>query len=566
LLSGSEALVRGLAAARVRRAWSFPGSPLTKAEQGLDHLPAKGPLRHQFTVNENVAATLALGGALLTYHGTAMLMKHVGINVAMDALSSFGAINELRSACLLVEGLDPTPKSSQNAQDNRGSLANVARLPQIEAATPDEIYHLLRIGALASLRGGLPIVIRVGRRGLDAKEDLHELPPDLPEGTPTFARAAGPYVCTADTYRFHTEKRARRLQALLPLAEALAQPLGPNTDGGTLGVVMAGHLTPQAQARAWARRCSSLRLGMCWPLPKKKLLEFLRDREEVLVLEEGEPFLESELQAMAHREGLGCRVVGAGGRRPQLLDDDRLDQALNRFAGRLRAESDPPLRDALAWRAVYEATMLPPDDGEPWALHLARIRGSLPGFSPNDPRATLLRALRGLDRPTLIAADPSASGVLGIRDRLVDVKMQMGGAAPTAGALAEAVELEERAGAGAPLAVALIGDTNHYHSEINGILDNAIARREVLHVLIVNRKSEMTSGVRTPYLSDEALEAQLRSAGLQVATAQLDDPGLSSAVQYVASRSGPRALVCYAAPEKADKGDKGGDPTGQIDG
>src|SRR5581483_11993046 len=209
------------------------------------------------------------------------------------------------------------------------------------------------------------------------------------------------------------------------------------------------------------------------------------------------------------------------------------------------------LRDALAWRPIYEAAQLPPDDGEPWALHLARIRGGLPAFAAADPRQVLLRALRGLDRPTLIAADPSTTGVLGIRDRLVDLKMQMGGAAPAAGALAEAVELEERAGAGAPLAVALIGDTNHYHSELNGILDNAIARREVLHVIVVNRRSEMTSGVKTPYLSDEALEAQLRSAGLQVATAQLDDPGLSSAVQYAASRSGPRALVCYGS----DKGE-----------
>ena len=139
--------------------------------------------------------------------------------------------------------------------------------------------------------------------------------------------------------------------------------------------------------------------------------------------------------------------------------------------------------------------------------------------------------------------------MLGIRDKLVDVKMHMGSAAPIAGALASAAEVEERPGA--PLAVALIGDTNHYHSELLGVLDNAIARREVLHVLVVNRRSEMTAGVRTPYLADDALETQLRSAGLHVATASLDDPGLASAVAYSASRSGPRALLCYgesAAP------------------
>src|SRR5581483_4692826 len=75
VLTGSEALARALAAARVRRAWSFPGSPLTKVEQALEQ--GKLP-QHRFTVNENVAATLALSGALLTHNATAMLMKHVG--------------------------------------------------------------------------------------------------------------------------------------------------------------------------------------------------------------------------------------------------------------------------------------------------------------------------------------------------------------------------------------------------------------------------------------------------------------------------------------------------------
>ena len=33
---------------------------------------------------------------------------------------------------------------------------------------------------------------------------------------------------------------------------------------------------------------------------------------------------------------------------------------------------------------------------------------------------------------------------------------------------------------------------------------------------------------------------------------QLDDPGLGAAVAYAASRSGPRALVCYAPASLAD--------------
>lgn len=551
MLTGNEALARALAASRIRSAWSFPGSPLTKLELMLDGKSAQG-LMHRFTVNEHVAASLALGGALLTGHGTCALMKHVGINVALDTLATFGVINELRSPALFVEGVDAGPATSQNAQDNRAALASAVHLLQLEAGSADEVYQLTRLGGQVSLRAGMPVLVRVNARALESRGAVQEAPPHLPEGAlMMFSRAAGPYVSTAATYRYHVEKRGRRLQRLQPFVEALAvKTIGDSSRG----VVLAGTLGPTAHARAWSRRLSTLRLGAAWPLPREALLALMKGRDEILVLEEGEPFLERELQAFAHREWLECRVRGAGETRPQKLDDERIDTLLGRFGGRVRADVDPVVRATNDWKAASEAlAAIGDDDGEPWPLYLARLRPRMKAFAANDPRITLLQSLRKLDRPTIIVSDPSATGVLGLRDRLVDVQLHMGCAAPIAGALADAAEVEEQPGA--PLAVALIGDTNHYHSELLGIVDNAIARREVLHVVVVNRRSEMTAGVKTPYLPDDALEAQLRSAGLHVATASLDDPGLAAAVAYSASRHGPRVLVCYGATRGEDLDD-----------
>ena len=542
MLTGNEALARALSSARVRAAWSFPGSPLTRVEVLLEKKLV--PVPHRFAVNEHVAVSMALGGALLDQHNTCALLKHVGVNVALDALATFGLVNELRSAALIVEGVDCAPATSQNAQDNRAAMASVARLPQLEAGSADEVYHLTRLAAQASLKLGMPLGVRVGARSLDDKANVQEAPPGLPAGKPTFARATGPFVCTAATYRYHMDKRQRRLQQLQPLLDALTVRTG---DEGGKAVILAGHLGPRAHARSWARRLPTLRLPASWPLPRESVTKFPLARDEVLVLEEGEPFLEREIQALVHREGLACKVRGAGGARPLAIDDERLDVLLGRFGGRVRADIDPVVREAAAWKAAAELIAgLADDDGEPWPLFLARTRKQMKTFAPADPRLTLLRSLRQLERPTLIVGDPGTTGLLGIPERLVDVKMHMGSAAPVAGALAAAQEVEERAGT--PLAVALIGDTNHYHSELNGVLDNAIARREVLHVLVVNRCSEMTAGVKTPYLADDALEAQLRSAGMHVATASLDDPGLGAAVAYAASRPGPRALVCYGTP------------------
>jgi hypothetical protein len=73
-------------------------------------------------------------------------------------------------------------------------------------------------------------------------------------------------------------------------------------------------------------------------------------------------------------------------------------------------------------------------------------------------------------------------------------------------------------------------------------------------VIVVNRHASAGATLKTPSLPDEALETQLRAAGLHVATASMDDPGLGAAVAYAASRHGPRALICYgtARPDDLD--------------
>jgi hypothetical protein len=160
---------------------------------------------------------------------------------------------------------------------------------------------------------------------------------------------------------------------------------------------------------------------------------------------------------------------------------------------------------------------------EKWPEAFEQAREQMPAFPPQDPRLGLFLRLRTLVRGGVICTDPGVTGVLGIRDGWVDLKLQMGCAAPAAGALCDA---------GVP-GIAVMGDTNFYHSELSGVMDNTIAQRDVLHVLVRNRKSEMTAGVRTPYLSDPALEQMLRGMGLSLL------PDLDAA----AREKGPRMVI-----------------------
>ncbi len=45
-----------------------------------------------------------------------------------------------------------------------------------------------------------------------------------------------------------------------------------------------------------------LKLGMCWPLPEKKIRDFAASVDELYIVEELDPFLETQIKAM----GIEC--------------------------------------------------------------------------------------------------------------------------------------------------------------------------------------------------------------------------------------------------------------------
>jgi TPP-dependent indolepyruvate ferredoxin oxidoreductase alpha subunit len=549
VLTGNEALARALGASRLRVSHGFVGVPLHRFVDGMAARPPAG-LSHHPSSSDLRAAGLALGGALLTGAGTCLVLRAGGVNVALEALATLGLLNELSAPTIVIAGVDPGPASAATAQDDRSTLAHVCHLPQLDPGSPAELYHYTRLAVQASRRGGLPVVVRVGSRALDATGPVQETPADAaPDAGPlAFSRAGGPYLISSSTYRYHVDKRARRLAQLEGLATALCVRTG---EGGPAGVVLAGHLGPRTQAKIAARRIPTLRLGTAWPLPRQQLENFLADKREVLVLEEGEAFIEHALQAMAHRAGIACRVRGLDDRRPQRLDEDRLENAMRRM-GAVIDDPSPVDRDSSAYTAATESIgTLAPIDIEPWPLYLARTRKKLWGFSSHDPRARLLEGIRALPRPTMVVADPSAAALLGFRERFIDVKAGFGLAPSVAGALSEAVEIEEAQGK--PLAVALIGDLNVFQSSLLGIIDNVAQQREVLHVILAREHESLAPGLSAAGASAASLiEAQLRALGLPYLVATLKGDDALEALRTIAAESGPRALLYVGAPGRED--------------
>ena len=95
--------------------------------------PGRPTWPFEFSTNEKVALEVAAGAAAWGWR-VLCAMKHVGLNVAADALMTLAYVG-VKGGMVIVSADDPSLFSSQNEQDNR-YYAKMAGLPMLEPATP----------------------------------------------------------------------------------------------------------------------------------------------------------------------------------------------------------------------------------------------------------------------------------------------------------------------------------------------------------------------------------------------------------------------------------------------
>jgi len=541
-----SAFATALVAGGVELVTAFPGSPTTALALYIEANAAQLGVEFRWAINENVALSQAFGAAM-GGRGAAALVKHVGVNVAADALQVMGVVHGLAAPLLLIEGADAKPGSSQSAQDNRSLYAGSPQLLVLSPTSPAEIAELVVDACTISRAAGMLVVVRGDARCFTSKGAV-QVPtrPSAPLPSP-FAPwpARGWALATsARTYVDHLELRREVFERLRPWIElrAFGFGLGVNLH---LAVVVAAHLGCEVAASLRARRLPGLRLTIEHPLPEQRLIALAGRVSEIVVLEECAPLLEQQLRALIHRAGLRTKVVGRAGlgdlRPVGRLEGEPLTTLLNLIERRC-----PPGQRSREIGESHPGTVQPAEllDGFPARLEQARaaLDQAKPasGFPASDPRQALFTVLRGLRPETFIATDPGITGVLALADHGCDVKMHMGGAVPIAAGWSRARREPDRS-----LAIAVVGDTNLPHSEWLGLLDAIDHGDDLLVVIADNGASEMTQRIVTPRLSPERARASLEAAGLPcthaVATTNLDDPWVAC-LREAAAKPGPRLV------------------------
>src|SRR5512133_2401935 len=135
LLLGNEAIARGAVEAGVAFASTYPGTPSSEIALNLFQVAQESDLYFEFSTNEKVALEVAAAAANCGVRSMVM-MKHVGLNVAADALMTLAYVG-VKAGMVILTADDPSMFSSQNEQDNR-YYARFAGLPMLEPSSVDE--------------------------------------------------------------------------------------------------------------------------------------------------------------------------------------------------------------------------------------------------------------------------------------------------------------------------------------------------------------------------------------------------------------------------------------------
>lgn len=157
LMTGNEAVARGLYEAGVAFASAYPGTPSTEILENVAE-KYKDSIACEWAPNEKVAFEAAVGASFVGGRSFAA-MKHVGLNVAADPLLTF-AYTGVNGGMVFVSADDPGLHSSQNEQDNR-FYARMGKFIMLEPSDSQEAKDMAVMGYELSEQFDSPVMLRM---------------------------------------------------------------------------------------------------------------------------------------------------------------------------------------------------------------------------------------------------------------------------------------------------------------------------------------------------------------------------------------------------------------------
>jgi len=289
LISGNEAIARGIYEAGIEICSAYPGTPSTEILENAARY--KDDVYCEWAPNEKVAAEVAYGAAVAGSRSLCA-MKHVGLNVAADPLFTAGYMGTT-AGYIIVTADDPSMHSSQNEQDNR-YYARAAKIAMVEPSDSQECKDFVSFACEISEKFNTPVLFRTTTR-VNHSKTLVEFGERKGRDAVPYQRNVRKYVCTpANAYQNHpvVEERLKALEEYGNTCPLNHMELNDSRIG-----VISSSIAYQYAKEAFPEGTSFLKLGLTYPLPMDLIRSFAAKVDKLYVIEELEPFMEQEIRA-----------------------------------------------------------------------------------------------------------------------------------------------------------------------------------------------------------------------------------------------------------------------------
>ena len=459
LLLGDEAIALGAIHAGISGVYAYPGTPSTEITEFIQNnkLAQERNLHSTWCTNEKTAMEAALG---MSYAGKRALvcMKHVGMNVAADAFVN-SAITGVNGGLVVLAADDPSMHSSQNEQDSR-FYGKFAMLPILEPSNQQEAYDMMHDAYTLSEELKLPVLMRVvtrlahSRAGVKVGEvgEENQLNPDS-ERThwvllPAIAR-------NQDAALIKKQEQLEKVSRKSPY-NGLENF---NSDSSyEFGIIACGI------GYNYVKECDTddspvpvLKVSQ-YPLPAEEIQKMADCCKYILVVEDGQPFVEEQVKALLSSDyTVKGRLTGDLPRTGELTPDN-VGNAIGWatkspfVTPQVVMPRPPALCQGCGHRDVYDA--------------LNKVAAEYPGA----------RIFGDIGCYTLGALPPF---------RAIDSCVDMGASITMAKGAADA---------GVFPAISVIGDSTFTHSGMTGLLDAVNDKANITIIISDNLTTAMTGG------------------------------------------------------------------------
>ena len=297
LLLGDEAIALGALHAGLSGVYAYPGTPSTEITEFIQNNPlaAERGIHSRWSTNEKTAMEAALGMSFMGKRAM-VCMKHVGLNVCADPFVNSGMTGVNGGVVVLVAD-DPSMHSSQDEQDSR-FYGKFALIPTFEPSSQQEAYDMMAAAFDYSEQQQLPVLMRVTTRMAHSRAVVKVADEARPENELNYNAVAANWVLLPANARKRNDSVCSQ-QAQLEL-NSVTSPYNIYKDGEDhkLGILASG-IGYNYVMECFPNGCPYPILKISqYPLPKQLVRQLCDACESVLVVEEGQPFIEDMLRGI----------------------------------------------------------------------------------------------------------------------------------------------------------------------------------------------------------------------------------------------------------------------------